>query len=441
MYSVYLAKDKETGDKWALKIIKSEVLETLDFEEIEKEVEILRNLNHFNLTKLIDSGTAELRTRNSSKDVFYIAIELARGGELFDFIALTGQFKEEEARFFFHQLIDGLDYMHTKGYSHRDLKAENILLDKKFNIKIADFGYASRKSKNSTQVGTFDYMAPEIIRADRYSGPFADLFGAGLILFLMVTKNKPFLKASPSDDYYKQLLSNRSDRFWAIHLRPFGDDFLSEEIKDLLLGLFESNPARRLSISEIKAHPWYKGKVRSHDKIKKEFKKRKALIKEHLKNAEEEKVEYDSDIFTTNVARGIGIEEDDEGFEEVFREVQEYDPDFNRITEFFSSRWLDDIWYTTANFFKSLTNDVVFSPTEYTALAKMVEPGTNSSETLSKLEICVNILKVPEKEKHCIEVVLLKGDRLKFNDVFKTMKEYYAGIVNASDEEEELSDE
>jgi serine/threonine protein kinase len=338
VYRVYLAEDKETGDKCALKIIRSEVLDGTDFDEIEREVDILRNLNHFNLTKLVDSGTAELRTKHKSKEVFYIAIELARGGELFDFIALTGQFKEKEARFFFRQLIDGLDYMHMNGYSHRDLKAENILLDKKFNIKIADFGYASRKSKNSTQVGTFDYMAPEVIRGDKYSGPVVDLFGAGLILFLMVTKNKPFLKAYPTDDYYKQLLSNRSDKFWAIHLRPFGDDFLSEEIKDLLLGLFENNPARRLSISEIKAHPWYQGEVQSHDKIKKEFKKRKALIKEHLKNAEEEKVEYNSDIFTTNVARGIGIEEDDEGFEETFREIQEYDPDFNRVTEFFSTR-------------------------------------------------------------------------------------------------------
>jgi serine/threonine-protein kinase Chk1 len=94
----------------------------VDIAEIEREVEILKSLDHLNLTKLVDSGTAKFATSKNSKDVFYIAIELARGGVLFDFIDLTGQFTEKVARYFFHQLIEGLDYMHMEGYSHRDLK-------------------------------------------------------------------------------------------------------------------------------------------------------------------------------------------------------------------------------------------------------------------------------------------------------------------------------
>jgi serine/threonine protein kinase len=345
---VYYAKNKKTGKKVALKIIKSEIYDNFSIEEIKLEVEILKELDHENLTRLLDYGTAQLKTSNRSKEVFYVAIELANGGELFDFIALTGEFSEDVARYYFRQLIEGLDYMHQNGISHRDLKTENILLDKKFKLKIADFGYASQKGTNWTQVGTPDYMAPEVLKGKKYNGHCVDVFGAGLILFLMVTKNKPFLEASDKDPYYKNIVGNRPEKFWSIHLKSYGKEFLSTELKDLIENLFNKDPVKRYSMSEIKSHPWYVKDVPSESEIKKEFKERRVMLKEQLKEAESEeseKMEHDPEIFDGLTHRSLDGLDSAEEDGDVVRVAEEYDPDFSRITQFFSEAPLEDIWF------------------------------------------------------------------------------------------------
>lgn len=78
-----------------------------------------------------------------TRNVIYLVLELAVGGELFDYVALAGKFPENIARYYFKQLISGLNYIHAMGYAHRDLKPENIFLDEEFNLKIADFGFDS----------------------------------------------------------------------------------------------------------------------------------------------------------------------------------------------------------------------------------------------------------------------------------------------------------
>lgn len=113
------------------------------------EVSSLKKLKHPNLINLIecnDKGTIVQNIGGQAKitkDVIYLVLELAESGELFDFVALSGKFSESVARYYFRQLIDGLGYIHSQGFAHRDLKPENIFLDDKFNLKIADFGFAS----------------------------------------------------------------------------------------------------------------------------------------------------------------------------------------------------------------------------------------------------------------------------------------------------------
>ena len=128
----------------------------------------MQALDHKNIVKQITHGKAIYKKGDTENLRSFIAIELASGGELFDFIAESGALSEREARFYFKQFLEGLDYCHSNGIAHRDLKPENLLLDNDYNLKIADFGFAApvegRDGKGylTTKLGTYNYMAPEI---------------------------------------------------------------------------------------------------------------------------------------------------------------------------------------------------------------------------------------------------------------------------------------
>jgi serine/threonine protein kinase len=147
--------------------------------------------------------------------------------------------------------------MHDQGICHRDLKTENILLDSNYNLIIADFGYGSNQELNSTAVGTISYMAPEVFEGRPYIGKVVDIFGIGIILFMM-KKIKPFQKADVFDPIYSNMINQEQHKFWEIHSSQNEAEF-SEEYKDLINQLLAYQPTHRLSISEIKQHPWYNG--------------------------------------------------------------------------------------------------------------------------------------------------------------------------------------
>ena len=152
-------------------------------------------MSHLNIINLIEySKEGILEHKNGVKEpVIYIVLELATGGELFDYVAITGRFSSRIARFYFRQLIEGLSYVHAQGVTHRDLKPENVLFDAAFNLKIADFGFAAPLNGKDgsgwckTKLGTESYMAPEIHLRKPYQGERVDLFACGIILFIMVT--------------------------------------------------------------------------------------------------------------------------------------------------------------------------------------------------------------------------------------------------------------
>lgn len=455
----------DTGDKVALKIIKNEMMEYISMEDIEKEVDILKQLEHKHITRLIESGYTDLVSRGKKNKVFYIALEVASGGELFDFISVTGPFSENVARYFFHQFIDAMEYLHDSGISHRDLKTENILFDKKFNLKVADFGYASKQGTNQTAVGTEDYMAPEVLQQQPYSGKVVDVFGAGLILFMMVSQSKAFLKASPNDSYYKNLVTNRPDKFWKSHCENKGDpDFYTEEFKNLINQLFAYSPCHRLTISEIKEHPWYTGTLPSKEDIKEEFRRRKAdLDDEHrsLKEQDPASFEFDPEVFKNKVHRGIGDDEDDEFSEDAKtaegeREEMEYDDDFKKYTQFFSTSKLDDLWNTLGHYISTVSSDYMYSAFHYRTVARIV-PQTEGKflivelskrkfvlrtqnnilfigdEEAKPIKFMVSILKVEGQDKHCIEADLLEGDPFIYAEEFKKMQRFFAGHANAAE--------
>lgn len=151
-----------------------------------------------------------------------MALELAQGNDLFDFVSDAGEFGPELSRYYFHQLISTLKYCHDNGYSHRDLKPDNLLFDAEFNLKLADFGFSKkvRDKKMQTYLGTPQYMSPELHLKQKYDGEKNDIFACGVILFIMYTGFPPFNLAKKNDPYYKLLMDsnrNKMNIFWNTH--------------------------------------------------------------------------------------------------------------------------------------------------------------------------------------------------------------------------------
>lgn len=395
------------------------------------EVVVMKELSHPNIVNLIDfSFDAEYKRPNGSKvKVFYLALELVSGGELFDFIAETGNFSEEVARYYFHQMISGLEYLHTNGYSHRDIKPENMMLDSGFNLKIADFGFSSNQALNETKRGTDGYMAPEIYKGITYSGQSVDLFATAIILFIMVAQHPPFGSASSKDPHYKLLSTNKVDTFWKVHCKckPGGIKFFSESFKSLVTSMLSYNPHERPSLAEIKSHEWYNGPVPSDEEIREEFNQRKYELSKK-NNQSDQPIPQDvvpPSVFQANtVYKSVGDDEENK-LPELKRKAAEYVPEFKRFTEFYSISPAEDLFNVAALYAKDHATEFSFDDEEYSATMK-VKIGD------SKVSVNVNVLQV-EEGKCCVEVVKESGDKFVFHDAYHEIKKFYGGHANLSE--------
>ncbi|KAJ7560029.1 hypothetical protein O6H91_04G111200 [Diphasiastrum complanatum] len=157
---------------------------------IKREISIMKLVKHPNIIQICEVM--------GSKKKIYIVLELVTGGELFDKIATQGRLKEEEARKYFQQLINGVDFCHSRGVYHRDLKPENLLLDANGILKISDFGMSALSQQLKadgllhTTCGTPNYVAPEVLNNKGYDGATADTWSCGVILFVLMAGYLPF---------------------------------------------------------------------------------------------------------------------------------------------------------------------------------------------------------------------------------------------------------
>ncbi|XP_047249115.1 MAP/microtubule affinity-regulating kinase 3a isoform X17 [Girardinichthys multiradiatus] len=237
---VKLARHILTGREVAIKIIDKTQLNPNSLQKLFREVRIMKILNHPNIVKLFEVIETE-RT-------LYLVMEYASGGEVFDYLVAHGRMKEKEARAKFRQIVSAVQYCHQKHIVHRDLKAENLLLDADMNIKIADFGFSNEftlGNKLDTFCGSPPYAAPELFQGKKYDGPEVDVWSLGVILYTLVSGSLPF------DGQNLKELRERVLR--GKYRIPF---YMSTDCENLLKRFLVLSPAKRGTLEQIMKDRW-----------------------------------------------------------------------------------------------------------------------------------------------------------------------------------------
>ncbi|KAL2478616.1 CBL-interacting serine/threonine-protein kinase 9 [Forsythia ovata] len=243
---VKFARNTETGDSVAIKIIDRDcVLHHKMVEQIKREISTMKMIKHPNVLNLFEVM--------ASKTKIYIVLEYVDGGELFDKIAKYGKLKEDAARRYFQQLINAVDYCHSRGVYHRDLKPENLLLDSYGVLKVSDFGLSalSKQVREDgllhTACGTPNYVAPEVLTDKGYDGTSADVWSCGVILFVLMAGYLPFDEPNLSALYRKIYRADFSFPSW-----------FSSSSRKLIKRILDPNPLTRMTIPEILGNDWFK---------------------------------------------------------------------------------------------------------------------------------------------------------------------------------------
>ncbi|RDY10995.1 Serine/threonine-protein kinase SRK2E, partial [Mucuna pruriens] len=193
-----------------------------------------------------------------------IVMEYASGGELFERIHNAGHFNEDEARFFFQQLISGVSYCHAMEVCHRDLKLENTLLDGSpaLHLKICDFGYSKSlllHSQPNSTVGTPAYIAPEVLLKQEYDGKIADVWSCGVTLYVMLVGSYPFEDPNDPNDFRKTIQRVLSVQYSIPDIVQ-----ISPECRHLISRIFVFDPAERITIPEILNNEWFLNNLPPH---------------------------------------------------------------------------------------------------------------------------------------------------------------------------------
>eukprot|EP00270_Netrium_digitus_P011437 TRINITY_DN363_c0_g1_i1.p1 TRINITY_DN363_c0_g1~~TRINITY_DN363_c0_g1_i1.p1 ORF type:complete len:337 (+),score=67.11 TRINITY_DN363_c0_g1_i1:294-1304(+) len=242
-----LMRDKRTRELVAVKFIDRG--EKID-ENVQREIINHRSLRHPNIVRFKEVYLTPVHLA--------IVMEYAAGGELFERICNAGRFSEDEARFFFQQLVSGISYCHSMQICHRDLKLENTLLDGSPapRLKICDFGYSKSSllhSQPKSTVGTPAYIAPEVLSKKEYDGKTADVWSCGVTLYVMLVGAYPFEDPDDPRNFRKTIGRIMSVQY---HVPPYVR--LTPECKHLLSRIFTANPTKRITMAEIRKHDWFK---------------------------------------------------------------------------------------------------------------------------------------------------------------------------------------
>ncbi|XP_057974214.1 CBL-interacting serine/threonine-protein kinase 8 isoform X2 [Malania oleifera] len=240
---VKFAQNTETGESVAMKVLdRGTIIKHKMVDQIKREISIMKLVRHPYVVRLHEVL--------ASRTKIYIILEFITGGELFDKIVQQGRLSENDSRRYFQQLIDGVDYCHSKGVYHRDLKPENLLLDSQENLKISDFGLSALPGQGvsllRTTCGTPNYVAPEVLSHKGYDGAVADVWSCGVILYVLMAGYLPFDELDLATLYIKIERAEFSCPSWF----PIG-------AKSLIHKILDPNPETRIRIDQIRNDEWF----------------------------------------------------------------------------------------------------------------------------------------------------------------------------------------
>ncbi|XP_065049006.1 CBL-interacting protein kinase 32-like isoform X3 [Musa acuminata AAA Group] len=381
---VKFARNVETGEPVAIKI--------LDKEKV---------LKH----KLVEQVMG-------SKTKIFIVLEFVTGGELFDKIANHGRMREDEARRYFQQLIDAVDYCHSRGVYHRDLKPENLLLDAYGNLKVSDFGLSalSQQVRDDglfhTTCGTPNYVAPEVLNDRGYDGATADLWSCGVILFVLLAGYLPF------EDSNLMILYNK------ISAADFTcPPWLSFGAMRLLARILDPNPMTRITIPEILEDDWFKKGYKPpvfKEKYETSLDDVDAVFKDaeehHVTEKKEEQPTTMNAFELISMSKGLDLGN-------LFDTQQE----FKRETRFTSTCPANEIISKIEEAAKPLGFDV--QKKNYKMRLENVKAGRKGN-----LKVATEVFQVAPS-LHMVEVRKAKGDTLEFHKFYKNLSNSLKDVV------------
>ncbi|KAF7833647.1 CBL-interacting serine/threonine-protein kinase 3-like isoform X1 [Senna tora] len=420
---VKFARNSETNEPVAIKILdKEKVLKHKMAEQIRREIATMKLIKHPNVVQLYEVSSSHIglginscQARSvviptcallfsrvmGSRTKIYIVLEFVTGGELFDKIVNHGRMSENEARRYFQQLINAVDYCHSRGVYHRDLKPENLLLDAYGNLKVSDFGLSalSQQVKDDgllhTTCGTPNYVAPEVLDDGGYDGAMADLWSCGVILFVLLAGYLPFDESNLMNLYKKISAAEFTCPPW-----------LSFSARKLITRILDPNPMTRITISEILDDEWFKKDYKPpvfEEKGETNLDDVEAVFKdseEHLVTEKKEEQPTAINAFELiSMSKGLNLEN-----------LFDIEQGFKRETRFTSTCPANEIVNKIEEAAKPLGFDV--QKKNYKMRLENVKAGRKGNLNVATE---VTRLKIVAPSLHMVEVRKAKGDTLEFH--------------------------